>query len=121
HAARPGSERALREQYLALEHASAGRLAAQAAEWLGGNRPAAEKVAWLSAMHESNAAGAVTWLEFACALTDPASAHGESPASYALEKLIELAPGDAAGRAALCRVALARGSVDVALRRRAAS
>jgi len=120
-AARPGSERALRGEYLALERATPGILAARAQEWLGASRPAAEKVAWLSAMQESDAASAMPWLEFACGTDEPASAVGESPASFALGQLIELAPRDGAAIAALGRVASARETIDVTLRRRAAT
>ncbi len=119
--ARAGSERALRDAYLALERSNPGILASRAEEWIGGTRPSIEKVAWLSAMQKNDAASALPWLEFACGASDPAGVHGESPAAYALGQLVQLAPRDASAVAALERVATARETVDLALRRRAAT
>jgi hypothetical protein len=115
------SERALREKYLALETSHPGSLAAHAQEWLGAKRPAEEKVAWLLAMNDSDASAALPWLESACKLNDSAGVHGEAPSSFALELITKLSVSDAAARAALGRVAVDSASVDVALRRRAAS
>ncbi len=120
-APRPGSERGLREKYLALEAAHPGHLAAHSQEWLEGPRPAAEKVAWLLALNDSDASAALTWLEFACKLDDPASAHGQAPAAFALESIARSSVADAGARAALGRLAADSAAVDVALRRRAAS
>jgi len=67
-APRPGSERGLRAKYLALEAAEPGYLAAHTQKWLDAQRPSAEKVAWLLALHENDAAAATPWMEFACGL-----------------------------------------------------
>lgn len=117
----PGSERGLRRKYLSLEAAEPGYLAAHTQEWLDAQRPSAEKVAWLLALHEHDAAAATAWLEFACSLDDPASAHGESVAAFALGFLERHSARDSASRAALGRVACDSALVDVALRRRAAA
>ena len=116
-----GSERELRAKYLALEAAEPGYLAAHSQEWLSAERPGSEKVAWLQALCASDPATGLIQLESACKLRDPASPHGESPAAFALEALIQVSPRDAAARAALGRVQSDTTSVDVALRRRAAS
>jgi len=115
------SERGLRGEYLALEAAKPGYLAAHTREWLEARRPAAEKVAWLQALHEQDAAAALPWMEYACGLDDPASAHGESVAAFALGSLARQGARDAAARDALGRVAFDTELVDVTLRRRAAA
>ncbi len=120
-AARPGSERGLREKYLALEAAEPGYLAANSQEWLGSPRPTAEKVAWLQALQKTDAAAALPWLEFTCRTRDPATSQGVSPAAFAADLLSKLAPSDATAKAALGRLAFDKDAVDVELRRRAAS
>ncbi len=120
-AAKPGSERGLREKYLALEAAEPGFLALHSEEWLGSQRPSAEKVAWLQALHKTDAVAALPWLEFTCRTRDPASGQGVSPAAFAADLLSKLSASDAAARAALGRLAFDKDAVDVELRRRAAS
>lgn len=119
--AMPGSERGLREKYLALEAAEPGYLAAHSQEWLGSPRPSAEKVAWLQALHKTDAVALLPWLEFTCRTHDPATSQGVSPAAFAADFLGKLAPGDATSKAALGRMAFDKDAVDVDLRRRAAS
>ncbi len=120
-AARPGSERGLREKYLALEAAESGYLALHSAEWLGQPRPSAEKVAWLQALHKTDAAAALPWLEFTCHSHDPAANQCVAPAAFATDFLCRIAASDASAKAALGRVAFDRMAVEVELRRRAAS